>query len=159
MGFPIRTSTDQSLLPTPRGLSQAITSFIAFCRQGIHRVRLVAWSYNPKPTGFALDAQTPNLYADTTKKHYLRNISKTLLNRLRIVKEQRHKGLPQVSTLSIKMLISDDTGSASGGARRTRTADPLRAKQVLSQLSYGPRMQAPSSKLQVPKRPLLKLAT
>ena len=26
-----------------------------------------------------------------------------------------------------------------GGARRDRTADPLLAKQVLSQLSYGPR--------------------
>ena len=26
----------------------------------------------------------------------------------------------------------------SGGARRDRTADPLLAKQVLSQLSYGP---------------------
>ena len=25
-----------------------------------------------------------------------------------------------------------------GGARRDRTADPLLAKQVLSQLSYGP---------------------
>jgi hypothetical protein len=25
-----------------------------------------------------------------------------------------------------------------GGARRDRTADPLRARQMLSQLSYGP---------------------
>ena len=25
-----------------------------------------------------------------------------------------------------------------GGAKRDRTADPLRARQVLSQLSYGP---------------------
>jgi hypothetical protein len=29
-------------------------------------------------------------------------------------------------------------GIQSGGARRDRTADPLRARQVLSQLSYGP---------------------
>ena len=28
-----------------------------------------------------------------------------------------------------------------GGARRDRTADPLRARQVLSQLSYGPNIQ------------------
>ena len=37
-------------LSAPRGLSQTYTSFIAFCRQGIHRVRLVTWSYNPKPS-------------------------------------------------------------------------------------------------------------
>ena len=30
---------------------------------------------------------------------------------------------------------------APGGARRDRTADPLLAKQVLSQLSYGPDWQ------------------
>ena len=35
-------------LQTPRGLSHAITSFIASDCQGIHRVRLVTWSYNPK---------------------------------------------------------------------------------------------------------------
>ena len=28
-----------------------------------------------------------------------------------------------------------------GGARRDRTADPLLAKQVLSQLSYGPKLK------------------
>ena len=27
-----------------------------------------------------------------------------------------------------------------GGAKRDRTADPLRARQVLSQLSYGPNL-------------------
>ena len=37
-------------LSAPRGLSQTYTSFIAFCRQGIHHVRLVTWSYNPKPS-------------------------------------------------------------------------------------------------------------
>ena len=36
-------------LSAPRGLSQTYTSFIAFCRQGIHHARLVTWSYNPKP--------------------------------------------------------------------------------------------------------------
>ena len=42
LGFPIRKSPDRSLLPTPRGLSQAATSFIAFSCQGIHRMRLFA---------------------------------------------------------------------------------------------------------------------
>ncbi len=37
-GFPIRKSTDQSLLAAPRGLSQRATSFIASRRQGIHQM-------------------------------------------------------------------------------------------------------------------------
>ena len=40
VGFPIRKSTDQSLFAAPHGLSQRITSFIASCRQGIHRMPL-----------------------------------------------------------------------------------------------------------------------
>ena len=40
----------KACLSAPRGLSQTNTSFIAFCRQGIHRVRLVTWSYNLKPS-------------------------------------------------------------------------------------------------------------
>jgi hypothetical protein len=38
----------KACLSAPRGFSQTSASFIAFCRQGIHRVRLVTWSYNPK---------------------------------------------------------------------------------------------------------------
>ena len=34
-----------------------------------------------------------------------------------------------------------------GGARRDRTADPLLAKQVLSQLSYGPLVFGGSGKI------------
>ncbi len=41
VGFPIQTSSDQSLLPTPRSFSQAATSFFAFYCQGIHPVRLI----------------------------------------------------------------------------------------------------------------------
>ena len=37
VGCPIRRSTDQSLFPAPRSLSQGITSFIASCCQGIHQ--------------------------------------------------------------------------------------------------------------------------
>ena len=40
----------KACLSAPRGFSQISTSFIAFCRQGIHRVRLVTWSYNLKPS-------------------------------------------------------------------------------------------------------------
>ena len=36
LGFPIRKSPDHSLLAASRSLSQLITSFIAYLRQGIH---------------------------------------------------------------------------------------------------------------------------
>ena len=36
LGFPIRTSPDHRLLASPRSLSQLVTSFIAYLRQGIH---------------------------------------------------------------------------------------------------------------------------
>ena len=38
MGFPIRKSPDQRLLPSPRSLSQGATSFIASRYQGIHQM-------------------------------------------------------------------------------------------------------------------------
>ena len=40
VGFPIRKSPDQSLLTTPRRLSQRATSFIACTCQGIHQMLL-----------------------------------------------------------------------------------------------------------------------
>ncbi len=40
VGCPIRKSPDQSLLATPRGLSQRATSFIASQCQGIHQMPL-----------------------------------------------------------------------------------------------------------------------
>ena len=40
VGSPIRKFTDQSLFAAPHDLSQRITSFIASCRQGIHRMPL-----------------------------------------------------------------------------------------------------------------------
>lgn len=40
VGFPIRKSTDQSLLAAPHGLSQRATSFIASQCQGIHQMPL-----------------------------------------------------------------------------------------------------------------------
>ena len=42
-GFPIRESPDQSVLATPRSLSQLTTPFIVSWRQGIHHLPLVAW--------------------------------------------------------------------------------------------------------------------
>ncbi len=42
LGFPIQISSDQCLLPAPRGFSQAATSFVASYCQGIHHVRLIS---------------------------------------------------------------------------------------------------------------------
>src|SRR3990167_4139507 len=42
LGLPIQISSDQSLLPAPRGFSQAATSFVASYCQGIHHVRLIS---------------------------------------------------------------------------------------------------------------------
>ena len=41
-GYPIRKSTGQSVFAAIRGLSQLVTSFIAYWHQGIHRVPFVA---------------------------------------------------------------------------------------------------------------------
>jgi hypothetical protein len=41
VGFPIRISSDQSLLATPRSFSQRATSFIASQHQGIHQMPLL----------------------------------------------------------------------------------------------------------------------
>ena len=41
VGSPIRKFTDQSILTTPRNLSQSIASFIAYRCQGIHQTPLI----------------------------------------------------------------------------------------------------------------------
>src|SRR5689334_407678 len=54
VGFPIRTSTDQSFFAAPHGFSQRSTSFIASQRQGIHRTplrHLIALIINAHPLG------------------------------------------------------------------------------------------------------------
>ena len=48
VGFPIRTSRDQSSLAAPPGLSQPNTSFIASMRQGIHQTPLT-YFHSPVP--------------------------------------------------------------------------------------------------------------
>ena len=44
-------------LPAPRSLSQAITSFVAYHRQGIHHVLLFTWPYN-----FDVSCETQNCF-------------------------------------------------------------------------------------------------
>ena len=65
-GFPIRKSTDQSLLAAPRSLSQRATSFIASQCQGIHEMplrRLIASYAGENPTH---DTQLPTTQLSAT---------------------------------------------------------------------------------------------
>ena len=55
LGCPIRTSSDQSLLAAPRGLSQRATSFIASQCQGIHQM---PFSHTIQPAQSELTIQT-----------------------------------------------------------------------------------------------------
>ena len=50
---------------------------------------------------------------------------------------------------SVRWQVQED-----GGARRDRTADPLLAKQVLSQLSYGPLVMVGLGRFEPPTSPL-----
>ena len=50
-GFPIRTSTGQSLFPAHRGFSQVVTSFFGSWCQGIHLMLFFAWT---APLAFVL---------------------------------------------------------------------------------------------------------
>ena len=56
-----------------------------------------------------------------------------------------HDWEPDNGSSGIKREVSetarDESGLVSGGAEGIRTPDPLLAKQVLSQLSYGPTME------------------
>ena len=49
---------------------------------------------------------------------------------------------PEISTAAATLICGFRHGV--GGASRTRTDDPLRARQVLSQLSYGPCVTHPA---------------
>ena len=70
MGFPIRKSPDHSLLAASRSLSQLITSFFAYLRQGIHTHALSSLTIKSTShttpidaTFFALTFKTCVLYA------------------------------------------------------------------------------------------------
>ena len=55
---------------------------------------------------------------------------------------QRTEHRARLACAVFESLASEWMPKGSGGARRDRTADPLLAKQVLSQLSYGPVINA-----------------
>ena len=109
---PFRNSRITGCLAPPRDLSQLTTSFIAFRRQGIHPMLLSTCllEKNFLPIPMQLSISHPF---------------------------QGHQASAWFE-LAISCASSQAAWSVSGGGRRNRTDDLLRAKQTLSQLSYTP---------------------
>ena len=112
-GCPIQKSPDHRLLPTPRCLSQVAASFFGSWCLGIHLGPLLACS---------------------TYNH-----SSVAEERLQVTKRKQKRKRIQILLYGILEISIDLFGcQCAGGDERIRTADPLLAKQVLSQLSYIP---------------------
>ena len=109
----IQKSPDHRLLPTPRRLSQVAASFFGSWCLGIHLGPLLACStYNHSSI------------AEEKPGH---------------VKFQQIERGSSFALLALLKISIDLFGcQCAGGDERARTADPLLAKQVLSQLSYIP---------------------
>ena len=109
---PFRDPRIKGCLAPPRGLSQLTTSFIAFRRQGIHPMLLSTCllEKNFLPIPMQLSISHPF---------------------------QGHQASAWFE-LAMPCASSQAAWSVSGGGRRNRTDDLLRAKQTLSQLSYTP---------------------
>ena len=116
-------------LPAPQGFSQAPTSFIASYCQGIHRAPLVAIRQNRL-------SRSPCIHRNestTNPRNYALGQScvqyATPTQRLP----------PSICKISKELKCESNQKCESvGGGDRNRTDDPLRAKQMLSQLSYAP---------------------
>src|SRR5256714_2780560 len=112
-GCPIQKSPDHRSLPTPRRLSQVAASFFGSWCLGIHLGPLLACS---------------------TYNH-----SSVAEERLQVTKRKQKRKRIQILLYGILEISIDLFGcQCAGGDERIRTADPLLAKQVLSQLSYIP---------------------
>ena len=124
-GSPIRTSLAQRSFPAHQSFSQDSTSFFASYCLGIHRLRFSSWPYN---------------------LNYLKIIqfffnTSTLVLPLHLPIFLMNVWLFQIKMSSRKNIliwINLNKPFEFGGAEEDRTPDPLRARQVLSQLSYDP---------------------
>ncbi len=139
---PLGNPRIKACLAAPRGLSQPTASFIAFQRQGIHQLPLVSF-FLPQPSPLFLSKSAPESFglgleseqefrdqaeaecpAGVRVKERLRlaacaSCGVCVLRRVRLACVRVHRVIR-------------------GGGERNRTDDPLRARQVLSQLSYTP---------------------
>src|SRR5437660_2337132 len=112
-GCPIQKPPDHRSLPTPRRLSQVAASFFGSWCLGIHLGPLLACStYN---------------HSSVAEERFL------------VTTKQKKKRGSRYCFYGILEISIDLFGcQCAGGDERIRTADPLLAKQVLSQLSYIP---------------------
>ena len=154
-GFPIRTSTDQSLLTAPRGLSQRATSFIASRRQGIHQTPFSARDPHPQtacrrnrsvrrrergrlgedshaPPSLKDSAASPSQSGNTSCASAHDMPKPMPIDHVRNNTARLYAGQANRRRRAKACLLKP------GGAGRARTDDLLLAKQALSRLSYGP---------------------
>ena len=109
----IQKSPDHRSLPTPRRLSQVAASFFGSWCLGIHLGPLLACStYNHS-----------SIAESGLRSRQIRHIE---------------RGSSYCFSALLKISIDLFGCQCAGGDERARTADPLLAKQVLSQLSYIP---------------------
>ena len=78
IGFPIRTSTDQSLFAAPRSFSQLITSFVVSESQGIPHTLLFA-SYSSTVKGYLFCALMINYFCSLIYYYYYSSYVNELL--------------------------------------------------------------------------------
>ena len=122
VGYPIQKSPDHRLLPTPRRLSQVAASFFGSWYLGIHLGPLLACS---------------------TYNHS--SITEEITGHVTTYSNIKIRKRIQLIAYGILEISIDLFGcQCAGGDERIRTADPLLAKQVLSQLSYIPWGTAPN---------------
>ncbi len=138
VGCPIQISTDQRMLAPPRGFSQRATSFIASQCQGIHQMplrRLIAQHLRQHATH---GSKAPSCATAFPQRFFLP---------LHCIQKPTSTSQPQWSQPDrhqqpVPAHHTRTPQSRTGGGERTRTDDPLLAKQVLSQLSYTPALHS-----------------
>ena len=144
VGFPIRKSSDQSLLAAPRSLSQRATSFVASQCQGIHQTPFSYLFSQNRRTQRA--ARRPirygQLHEDTlprirTSSMNGRDARRQTIRPIHDVQELP-RGKAPAGGLCPGSAVPALPQENPGGGERIRTDDLLLAKQALSQLSYTP---------------------
>jgi hypothetical protein len=134
-GFPIRKSPDQSVLATPRSLSQPTTSFIASQCQGIRQTPLLCLISRFVSEETIL--RSPLRLVPCRGRPPHDGLVYPFLP-LRLGDGARKSRLQTSSDKRCQRTNSRSLAPSDGGGRRDRTDDLLLAKQALSQLSYAP---------------------
>ena len=141
-GYPIRRSPDHRLLPASRCLSQVAASFFGSWCLGIHLGPLVACLAHTHPS--TAQASRLNEPLATGEGGHLRSSWPPAATPAGLGSVDRGSRFSTALRHLILNLFHRLFGcQCAGGDERTRTADPLLAKQVLSQLSYIPAWPQP----------------